>query len=91
MLNDVPCSDVARLHDPSCGSISCHQLLHQTIDVTIEASQFLAGISGHAIRIGNFSKQVHAVGNLISRVGQGGIKLGHNIVDGAVPRNMTGG
>ena len=85
------CSEVARLQDPSCGSITCHQLLNQTVDVTVEASQFGAGIGGHALRIGNFSRQVHVVGNLISGVGQGGVKLGHNIVDGAVPRNMTGG
>ena len=83
-------SKVARLQDPSCGSIRCHQLVNQTVDVTIEASQFRAGISGHALRIGNFSKQVHVTGNVISGVGQGGVKLGHNIVDGSVPRNMTG-
>jgi|EP01046_Picozoa_sp_COSAG06_P019593 hypothetical protein len=48
----------------------------QTVDVTVEASQFLAGISGHAVRAGNFSRQVHIVGNHISQVGQGGVKLG---------------
>ena len=93
MLANIPscaCSEVARLEDPSCASIQCHQLIHQTVDVTVEASQFEAGISGHALRIGNFSRQVHVVGNLISGVGQGGVNLGHNIVDGAVPRNMTG-
>ena len=87
---DCMCSEVARLQDPSCGSITCHQLLNQTVDVIVEGSQFRAGIGGHAVRIGNFSRQVHVVGNLISGVGQGGIKLGHNIVDGVVPRNMTG-
>ena len=27
----------------------------------------------------------------MSALGQGGVKLGHNVIDGAVPRNMSGG
>ena len=82
---------MARINDPTCGALSCHKLLHQTTDITVEASQFLAGISGNAVRVGNFSTRVSILGNHISEVGQGGIKLGHDIVDGAVPRNMSGG
>ena len=40
---------MARLDDPSCGSLSCRQLLAQTTDITVEACQFLAGLGGHAV------------------------------------------
>ena len=84
-------SDVARLDDPSCGSLSCHKLLAQATDITVEACQFLAGLGGHAVRIGNHSAQVSVVGNHMSQLGQGGVKLGDLIIDGDVPRNLTGG
>jgi hypothetical protein len=49
---------------PSDGAIR----ISNSSDVRIESSQFLAGISGYAIRLGNFSSNIQIMGNLFADV-----------------------
>ena len=44
-------------------------------DVTVEACNFLASCGGHAVAVGNASRDCAIVGNLVDGVGQGGVVL----------------
>jgi hypothetical protein len=64
--------------EPSDGAIR----ISNSSDIRIEASQFLAGISGYGIRIGNYSSNVQVIGNLFADLGQGGVLMGNSNMNG---------
>ena len=67
--------------EPSDGAVR----ISNSTDIQIEASQFLAGIGGYAVRVGNWSTGIKVIGNLMAELGQGGVLLGNTNMNGIVP------
>lgn len=59
--------------------------ISNSTDIHIEASQFLAGIGGYAVRVGNFSTDINIIGNLMAGLGQGGVMMGNTNLNGLLP------